>query len=175
MALKKGTVLVAKNYIRCYIPSYQFEVGTEFVYLFSYQGCYIVQRSHNGKLYDGDNLLPDHSGEGGCLLAVKPCDVEVKKENKKSKNENTNNPLEVLIKHFKEKYAILTEVKVPNPPITIRDRDGFHASGENGYISRLRINKAGRLEYYHDWWQYGWFDDDEYIRQKINALKQVLK
>ena len=72
MSLEYGTILVAKNYIRCHIPSFQFEVGTEFFYLFSYQGCYIVQRSHDGKLYDGDNLLPEHSGEGGCLLAIKP-------------------------------------------------------------------------------------------------------
>lgn len=175
MALAKGTVLVAKNYIKCYIPSYQYEVGTEFVYLFSYQGCYIVQCSHNGKVYAGDNLLPEHSGEGGCLLAVKPCDVEVKKEFKKSKNEKTNKLLESLINQFKEKYSIMQEVKVPDEPITIRDTQGFHASGENGYISRLRINTKGRLEYYHDWWQYGWFDDDKYIPQKIEALKQVLK
>lgn len=175
MALEKGTVLVAKNYIKCYVPSYQFEVGTEFVYLFSYQGCYMVQRSCNGKVYDSGNLLPEHSGEAGCLLAVKPCDVEVKKEFKKTKNEKTNNLLESLIEQFKEKYSILQEVKVPDEPITIRDTNGFHASGENGYLSRLRINKAGRLEYYHDWWQYGWFDDDKYIPQKIEALKQVLK
>lgn len=174
MALEKGTVLVAKNYINCYVPSFQFEVGTEFVYLFSYQGCYIVQRSHNGKVYDSGNLLPEHSGEGGCLLAVKPCDVEVKKENKNSKK-TKNDELEALIKKFKEKYKILQEVKVPNSPITIRDTEGFHASGSNGYLSRLRINKDGRLEYYHDWWQYGWFDDDKYIPQKIKALKQVLK
>jgi hypothetical protein len=89
MALEKGTVLVAKNYIKCYVPSYQFEVGTEFVYLFSYQGCYMVQRSCNGKVYDSGNLMPEHSGEAGCLLAVKPCDVEVKKENKKSKSAKT--------------------------------------------------------------------------------------
>lgn len=82
--------------------------------------------------------------------------------------------LEVLIKKFKEKNSILQEVNVPNPPITIRDTHGFDASGENGSISRLRINKAGRLEYYHEWWQYGWFDDDKYIPQKIKALKQVL-
>jgi hypothetical protein len=178
MALEKGTILVAKNYIKCYVPSFQFEVGTEFVYLFSYQGCYMVQRSHNGKVYDSGNLLPEHRGEGGCLLAVKPCDVEVKKENKNAKNTKTNQSpthiLEVLIKKFKEKYPILKEVKVPNEPITIRDTEGFHASGENGYISRLRINKEGMLEYYHDWWQYGWFDDDKYIPQKIEALKQVL-
>ena len=78
MALEKGTVLVAKNYIKCYVPSVQYEVGTEFVYLFSYQGCYMVQRSHNGKVYDSGNLLPKYSGEGGCLIAVKPEDVEVK-------------------------------------------------------------------------------------------------
>lgn len=92
MSLEYGTILVAKNYIRCHIPSFQFEVGTEFFYLFSYQGCYIVQRSHDGKLYDGDNLLPDHSGEGGCLLAIKPCDVEVKKENKNLKKSKATKP-----------------------------------------------------------------------------------
>lgn len=95
MALEKGTVLVAKNYIKCYVPSFQFEVGTEFVYLFSYNGCYMVQRSCNGKVYDSGNLLPEHSGEAGCLLAVKPCDVEVKKENKKSKNAKTKQELEI--------------------------------------------------------------------------------
>lgn len=79
MALKKGTVLVAKNYIKCYGIGRQFIVGTEFVYLFSYEGCYMVQRSCNGKVYNGDNELPKYSGEGGFILAVKPCDVEVKK------------------------------------------------------------------------------------------------
>lgn len=80
MALKKGTVLVAKNYIKCYGIGRQFEVGTEFVYLFSYEGCYMVQRSTNGKVYDSGNELPQYSGEGGLILAVKPCDVEVSKE-----------------------------------------------------------------------------------------------
>lgn len=80
MALKKGTVLVAKNYIKCYGIGRQYEVGTEFVYLFSYEGCYMVQRSMNGKVYADDNELPQYSGEGGFILAVKPCDVEVSKD-----------------------------------------------------------------------------------------------
>ena len=105
MAIEYGTILVAKNYIKCYGIGRQFEVGTEFFYLFSYQGCYIVQRSMNGKVYDGDKELPQHSGEGGILLAVKPCDVEVQKENKKSKNAKTNK-----------------EPPIPKPLITMEDR-----------------------------------------------------
>ena len=192
MELKKGTILVAKNYIKCYVPSFQFEVGTEFVYLFSYQGCYMVQRSHNRKLNDGDNLLPEHSGEGGCLLAVKPCDVEVTevtaKEND-NRNEqdkaiqeildlvDTDSILNKLIECFKKKYPFFGhEVIVPNPPVTIDDTQGFHASGDCGLITKLRINpKTTRFEYWHSWWRYGWFDDDDYKTQKIEALKQVLK
>lgn len=80
MALKKGTVLVAKNYIKCYVPGYQFEVGTEFVYVGSIKmpfEVYLVEISSNGKVYRSH--LPKYSGEGGCVLAVMPCDVEVKK------------------------------------------------------------------------------------------------
>lgn len=90
MALEHGTILVAKNNIHCCNIGRHFDVGTEFFYLFSYQGCYMVQTCANGKVYNCDNMLPKYSGDGGCLLAIKPCDVEVKKENKKSKNEKTN-------------------------------------------------------------------------------------
>ena len=76
MAIKKGTVLVSKNYIRCNTLGLQFVVGTEFIYMGTYQGCYIVERSINGKAYDIH--LPRYSGDGGSVLLVKPCDVEVK-------------------------------------------------------------------------------------------------
>lgn len=192
MDLKKGTILVAKNYINCYGIGRQFEVGTEFVYLFSYEGCYMVQRSMNGKVYDSSNELPKYSGEGGLILAVKPCDVEVTeltaKENDNRKKEDkviqeildlvdTDSILNKLIECFKKKYPFFGhEVIVPNPPLTIDDTKGFHASGGCGHITKLRINpKTTRFEYWHDWWSYGWFDDDEYKTQKIEALKQVLK
>lgn len=163
MAYRKGTILVVKNRIRCNVPGFQFEPGTEFAYVGKYKGAYLVERAMNGKVYNSD--VPSYSGKGGCVLAVMPCDVEKKKD-----------ILETLIEEFKNKWAFAGhEVNVPNPPLTIRDTEGFHASGSNGYMTKLRINpNTGKFEYWHDWWSYGWCDDDQYRSQKIAALKQVL-
>ena len=165
MAYRKGTILVAKNRIRCHIPGFLFEPGTEFKYIGSYNGSYLVEKAVDGKVYPSDSHIPTITGTGGCVLAVMPCDVEKKKD-----------ILEILIEEFKNKWSFAgREVKVPNPPITIRDTEGFHASGSNGYMTKLRINpNTGKFEYWHDWWSYGWFDDDQYRSQKISALKQVL-
>ena len=165
MAYRKGTILVAKNRIRCNVPGCVFDPGTEFYYIGAYKGSYLVEIAVDGKVYPGDSNVPSITGRGGCVFAVMPCDVEKKKD-----------VLDVLIEEFKKKFFFAgTEVKVPNPPITIRDTEGFHASGANGYMKKLRINpKTGHLEYYHDWWAYGWEDDDKYRAQKISALKQVL-
>lgn len=193
MAFKKGTILVAKNRIRCNVPGFQFEPGAEFAYVGSYKGAYLVERTMNGKVYNSD--VPSYSGKGGCVLAVMPCDVEPKeviaKENdireKKEKEEqtikeildlcDTDSILNKLIECFKKKYPFFGhEVIVPNPPVTIDDTKGFHASGDCGLMTKLRINpKTTRFEYWHSWWSYGWCDDDDYKQQKIDALKQVLK
>lgn len=192
MDLKKGTILVAKNRIRCSVPSMQFEVGTEFSYICKYKGAYLVEKADTGKVYDGDSYVPNITGKGGCVLAVMPCDVEVTevtaKENDNREKEDkviqeildlcdTDSILNKLIECFKKKFPFFGhEVIVPNPPLTIDDTKGFHASGDCGHITKLRINpNTSRFEYWHNWWRYGWFDDDDYKTQKIEALKQVLK
>lgn len=192
MELKQGTILVAKNRIRCTVPSLQFEAGTQFSYICKYNGVYLVEKADNGKLYAGESYVPNITGKGGCVLAVMPCDVEpteitAKENNNREKEENTiqeildlvdtDSILNKLIECFKKKYPFFGhEVIVPNPPITIDDRTGFHASGDCGLITKLRINpNTTKFEYWHAWWRYGWFDDDDYKTQKIEALKQVLK
>ena len=82
MAIKEGTVLVSKNCIRCNTLGYQFEAGREFIYMGTYQGFYLVERSIDGKAYD--THLPKYSGDGGSVLLVNPCDVEVKGESKET-------------------------------------------------------------------------------------------
>lgn len=82
MALEKGTVLVAKNNIRCTEPEYQFVTGTEFVYVGSIKmpfEVYIVEVAMDleGKVYKSH--LPKDSGERGYGILVMPEDVEVKK------------------------------------------------------------------------------------------------
>lgn len=79
MAIKKGTILVAKNRIRCHVPGFVFDPGTEFAYVGSYKGAYLVEKAVDGKVYPGDSHLPKYSGVGGCVLAVMPEDVDVKK------------------------------------------------------------------------------------------------
>lgn len=76
---------------------------------------------------------------------------------------------------FKAKYGIGNEVEVPIPVMTIKDDyPSTFCSGTNGYINKLRINKdTHKLEYYHDWWCYGWFTDD-YQEQVLAALKQAI-
>ena len=80
-----------------------------------------------------------------------------------------------LINLFKLKYGIGNEIKIPNPILTIKDNyPSTHCSGNNGYITKLRINKETmKLEYYHDWWDYGWFSDN-YKSKVKSALKQLL-
>lgn len=192
MELKKGTILVAKNRIRFSVPSMQFEPGTEFSYICKYKGAYLVEKADKGKVYDGESYVPSITGKGGCVLAVMPCDVEATeltaKENDNLNQQeiviqeildlvDTDSILNKLIDCFKKKYPFFGhEVIVPNPPVTIDDTQGFHASGDCGLITKLRINpKTTRFEYWHAWWRYGWFDDDDYKTQKIEALKQVLK
>ena len=83
---------------------------------------------------------------------------------------------EQLTEVFKAMYEEGIEVQVPKPVITIRDNYASpFSSGSNGYINKLRINKqTHELEYYHDWWNYGWFNKG-YSKQVIRALKQVVK
>jgi len=81
MALEKGTVLVAKNPIKC--VEFEYGVGTALVYVGSIKipfEVYIVEVAMDldGKMYKSH--LPNDSGEGGYGILVMPDDVEVKKK-----------------------------------------------------------------------------------------------
>jgi len=79
------------------------------------------------------------------------------------------------IKKFEDKYG-KQEVKLPKPIEVINDsHPSPFSSGSNGYITKLRV-KDGKLEYYLNWWAYGWYDanDGKYPQAIEIALKQVL-
>ena len=76
---------------------------------------------------------------------------------------------------FKEKYKD-QEVELPRPLLVIRDdHPSPFSSGSNGYIKKLRA-RNGKLEYYLDWWDYGWHpaDDGKYPNEIEDALRQLL-
>lgn len=75
-------------------------------------------------------------------------------------------------KAFIKKYGKGVEVKVPEPVRTIKD---FQAG--SGFVKYIRVNKdTNELEYYHDWWQYGWFPikGNEYQNQALKALSMLI-
>ena len=79
------------------------------------------------------------------------------------------------VKQFEEKYGN-EEVKLPLQVCVIKDDyPSSFSSGSNGYIKKLRV-KDGKLEYYLDWWNYGWYDanDGEYPEAIEEALNQLL-
>ena len=61
---------------------------------------------------------------------------------------------EKLVEEFKKRYGF-REVKVPKPLCIDRDDDGSTT------MTKLRINKeTGKLEYWHEYWDYGWRDEN---------------
>ena len=81
--------------------------------------------------------------------------------------------MERLIELFKKKYKD-EEVVLPQSICVISDNkpDPFSAGGF-GYITKLRV-KDNRLEYYLDWWSYGWYSDNKYPCAIHAALNMVL-
>ena len=82
---------------------------------------------------------------------------------------------EYLNKQFEGKYGN-KEVELPRPLCVIRDNCASpFSSGSNGYIKKLRV-KDGKLQYYLDFWNYGWYnaDDGKYTNEIECALKQVI-
>ena len=68
-----------------------------------------------------------------------------------------------------------TEVKLPRPVLTIYDSypDPF-SSGSNGYITKVRV-RSNALEFYHDWWDYGWKSYSEMKKINSQSVKEVIR
>ena len=65
-----------------------------------------------------------------------------------------------LLANLKRKYGN-KEIELPKEVLTIYDSyANFFSSGTNGYLTKARI-RNNQLEFYHDWWAYGWFSYDE--------------
>jgi len=67
------------------------------------------------------------------------------------------------------------EVRIPNGGLCVI-HDSYaspFSSGSNGYITKIRVRKD-KLEYYLDWWDYGWKVDDKYQDACEEALKLCL-
>lgn len=63
---------------------------------------------------------------------------------------------EKLVEEFKKQYGF-QEVKVPKPPCIYHSNDAGSITME-----KLRINKeTGKLEYWHEYWDYGWRDEND--------------
>ena len=70
------------------------------------------------------------------------------------------------------------EIRLKEPVLTISDNSASpFSSGGSGYIKRVRV-KDDVLEFYHDWWAYGWYSYVElhkkYPRAVTSAINQIL-
>lgn len=77
---------------------------------------------------------------------------------------------------FKRRYGN-KEVELQQRVMTIMDSRasyGPFSSGSNGYITKARV-KDGVLEFYHDWWSYGWFSYDEMKKKWPCAVDCAIK
>jgi hypothetical protein len=78
-------------------------------------------------------------------------------------------------KQFFGKYGN-NEIELPKPICVIKDNyPSPFSSGANGYITKLRIHN-NQLEYYLDWWNYGWYPttDHKYDEAIELALNMAL-
>lgn len=75
---------------------------------------------------------------------------------------------------FLAKYGE-NEIKLPHPVLTISDNkpDPF-SSGSFGYLTKARINE-GMLEFYHDWWAYGWMTYEEAKQKYPCPTKEAVR
>lgn len=81
---------------------------------------------------------------------------------------------ELYTKRFKGKYGD-SEIELSSPVITVYDNhsDPF-SSGSNGYITKARV-KNDVLEFYHDWWDYGWYSYKVMCEKYPDAVGCVLR
>ena len=79
-----------------------------------------------------------------------------------------------LINKFLERFGD-QEVSIPNGGLcVIHDcHANPFSSGSNGYITKLRV-RNNTLEYYLDWWDYGWKADNKYQDECYKALLMCL-
>lgn len=74
---------------------------------------------------------------------------------------------------FTNKYGD-NEIELPRPVVTIRDsRPDPFSSGSDGHITKARRN-GDTLEFYHDWWAYGWVSHDEMERTYPEGLRGAI-
>lgn len=78
---------------------------------------------------------------------------------------NINTRIEQLKNLFVKKYGENTEVTLPSKICIIYDDFADpYSSGANGYMTKLRVVN-GNLEYYKDFWDYGWRSDSETLKE----------
>ncbi len=75
---------------------------------------------------------------------------------------------------FKKKYGD-KEVELERPVMSVCDNSPEpFSSGSNGYITKVRV-KNSTLEFYHNWWRYGWFSYEEMHKDYSRAVNSVIK
>ena len=80
----------------------------------------------------------------------------------------------INIEAFKKKYGD-KEVKLEKAPMTIYDSyPSAYSSGSNGYITKVRV-RNNTLEFYHDWWAYGWFSYSDMYKDYPKAVNEAIK
>ena len=80
----------------------------------------------------------------------------------------------VNIEAFKKKYGD-KEVKLEKAPMTIYDNyPSAYSSGSNGYITKVRV-RNNTLEFYHDWWAYGWFSYSDMYKDYPKAVNDAIE
>jgi hypothetical protein len=77
---------------------------------------------------------------------------------------------------FINKYGEKTVVKFDRPGVmTIRDDYASpFSSGRNGYITEVRVEN-GELQFYHNWWAYGWISEEELRKKYPRAHSEVMR
>ncbi len=71
--MKRGTILVTTNYIRCNMLGLLVDAGTELKYVSMYKGKYIVE-------FTDESYMPDNNGYADALMIVNPWDVKINKK-----------------------------------------------------------------------------------------------
>jgi len=87
---------------------------------------------------------------------------------------NTSEKGAMYAQKFKNKYGD-REIELERQVMTIYDSyPSPFSSGSNGYITKARLNN-GTLEFYHNWWRYGWFSYEEMHKDYPRAVNSVIK
>jgi len=80
---------------------------------------------------------------------------------------------EKFAEEFKKLYGN-KEVELPSHILTINDNYASpFSSGSNGYLTKVRLNKDDKFEFYHDWWAYRWISFNEVKEKYPHTVSEI--